>query len=77
MTHKSWGLAERLTFNKTRAAPELRVISWESRPGRHNWARPSWTQALDATAELIDFFFERELDALLGLEQSDLNQVII
>jgi len=48
--------AERLTFNKNAVAPELKIVSWTSKPGKHDWALPSWTITLDATKELVDFF---------------------
>ena len=50
--------ASLLTFNEgAAAAPLLQVVSWRSEPGRHTWASPSWTNSLDATRLLIDFFF--------------------
>jgi poly(3-hydroxybutyrate) depolymerase len=50
--------AELLTFNEdAAAAPLLQVASWRSEPGRHAWPSPSWTNSVDATKLLIEFFF--------------------
>lgn len=49
--------AEIRVFSDAPAAPELQVLSWRSNPGKHDWALPKWTQDLDATAALVDFFF--------------------
>lgn len=52
-------IAERRIFHEDpQAAPELHIISWRTDPGHHDWALPSWTNSLDATQLLIDFFFD-------------------
>lgn len=52
--------AEMRVFGESQSGPELRVVSWRSDPGRHEWATPSWTNSLDATRLLVDFFFRTE-----------------
>ena len=54
--------ASLLTFNEdAAAAPLLQVVSWRTQPGRHTWASPSWTNSLDATKQLVDFFFGKKV----------------
>eukprot|EP00746_Dinoflagellata_sp_MGD_P167381 gnl/MRDRNA2_/MRDRNA2_97957_c0_seq1.p1 gnl/MRDRNA2_/MRDRNA2_97957_c0~~gnl/MRDRNA2_/MRDRNA2_97957_c0_seq1.p1 ORF type:complete len:352 (+),score=60.60 gnl/MRDRNA2_/MRDRNA2_97957_c0_seq1:99-1154(+) len=41
-------------------SPELRIISFESTPGTHQWANKTWA-TFDATEELVKFFLEGEM----------------
>jgi len=49
--------ASLLTFKDTVVSPLLQVVSWRSDPGRHTWPSPSWTNSVDSTKILVDFFF--------------------
>merc|ERR1712224_149682 len=48
--------AELLTYSEG-TAPELRVISFNSKPGTHAWSDKSWC-TFSATEKLVDFFLE-------------------
>lgn len=64
-TSKTVVEAARLTFIKNAVAPELQVVSWTSKPGRHAWALPRWTTSLDATKSLVDFFLGDSVEVVV------------